>query len=79
MLCVFFVLCVLTSFYFICCHVCAQSSTIATLIVLLIDEMDSYLNGFNRKRDGINYILYAVAIGSIIWEIDYYDNQLLIT
>ena len=66
------------SLCFICDDVCAQRSTIGALIVLLIDEMDRYLVGFRRKRDGINCILYTVAIGSTIGEINYYD-QLLIT
>ena len=66
------------SFCFICDDVCAQRSTISALIVLLIDEMDTYLVGFRRKRDGINCILYTVAIGSTIGEINYYDDQLLI-
>ena len=80
----FFVLCVLTSFFFVLfCfiirgRVCASRSTITALIVLVIDEMDGYLDGFKRKRDGINCILYALGIGSIILSIHYVQTLLLL-
>ena len=74
---------VLTSFCFFVCfvlfcfirgRVCASRSAITALI----DEMDGYLDGFKRKRDGINCILYAVGIRSIILSIHYVQTLLLL-
>ena len=60
-------------FCFICDDVCAQRSTISALILLLIDEINEYLDGFKCQRDGINCVLCIVVVLSI-----YYVKTLLV-
>ena len=63
-------------FCFICDDVCAQRSTISALILLLIAEINEYLDGLKRQRDEINCVLCIVGTGSTILSI-YYVKTLL--